>query len=82
MKTQHITVYSQPACQPCRATKKWLEKRKASFKTVDVTESPADREAIIALGYQASPVVVVSHGTGVDVHWSGYRPDLLAEHIE
>ncbi|MDO5619291.1 glutaredoxin family protein [Kocuria sp.] len=79
--SQHVTVYTQPGCQPCRATTRWLKKHRVQPTTVDVTQSPADLEAVKALGYQESPVVVVSHGPGNDVHWSGYRPDLLAEHI-
>lgn len=80
MSVPSITVYTQPNCMPCRATKRWLDKRGTPYNTVDVTQSPTDRDAIVALGYQQSPVVVVSHGADRDVHWSGHRPDLLAEH--
>ena len=37
-----------------------------------------DYEAIRALGYTSAPVVAI--GTDYEVHWSGFRPDLLAEH--
>jgi glutaredoxin-like protein NrdH len=70
MKT--ITVYTQNGCQPCKATKRWLDKRGVTYTTIDVTESPADLEAIKALGYNSVPVVVVSNGDPLtDLHWSG-----------
>lgn len=70
MKT--ITVYTQPGCQPCKATKRWLDARGVTYTTVDVTESPADLEAIKALGYNSVPVVIVSNGDPeTDLHWSG-----------
>ena len=37
-----------------------------------------DYEAIRALGHTSAPVVAV--GQGYEVVWSGFRPDLLAEH--
>ena len=37
-----------------------------------------DYEAIRALGYKAAPIVAI--GTDYEAHWSGFRPDLLAEH--
>lgn len=73
-----ITLYSQPSCQPCRAVKRWLDKRGIEHTTVDVTENPADAEAIKALGYTGTPVTIVNAGTG-DVHFGGFNPDLLAE---
>lgn len=76
-----VTVYTQPRCVQCDATKRWLKKRGHKWAEVDLTTSPADMEAVKALGYTQAPVVVVSHGVGSDVHWSGNRPDLLAEHL-
>lgn len=76
-----ITVYDKPGCQSCRATEKWLTRKGIPYTAVDVTASDDDYRACLALGYQQLPVVVVSTGvTGGDVHWSGHRPDRLAEH--
>ena len=73
-----ITVYTQPGCQPCKATKRWLDKRDIDYTTVDVAESPADLEAIKALGYQSVPVVIVSTGDPeTDLHWQGFNPNNL-----
>lgn len=76
-----ITVYDKPGCVQCRATEKWLTRKDIPYTTVDVTANDDDYRACLALGYQQLPVVVVSTGvTGGDVHWSGHRPDRLAEH--
>jgi glutaredoxin-like protein NrdH len=67
-----ITVYTQPSCQPCKAVKRWLDKRGVEYQTVDISTSPADLEAVKALGYQAAPVVIVSNGDAeTDIHWQG-----------
>ena len=72
LKNRSITVYTQPGCQPCKATKRWLDKRGIEYATVDVTESPADLAAIKELGYQSVPVVIVSNGDAeTDIHWQG-----------
>jgi len=76
-----ITVYTKPGCQPCKATKRWLDKRGIEYQSVDVTTSPADLEAIKALGYQGVPVVVVAGRTPeLDLHWQDFHPDNLAKY--
>lgn len=67
-----ITVYSKPACQACIATKKWLDKEKLEYKTVDVSKDSVAREYVESLGYLTAPVVVA----GED-HWGGFRPDRI-----
>ena len=82
MKTRIITVYSKPNCQPCRATKRWLDKRDIPYTEVDITTSPADLEAITALGFQEAPVVIVSTGDPeTDIMWSGLVVDNLNKYI-
>lgn len=67
-----ITLYTSPGCQPCKATKRWLDKRGVEYKTIDVTENPDDLAAIKELGYKAAPVVIVSTGDPeVEIHWQG-----------
>jgi glutaredoxin-like protein NrdH len=78
-----ITVYTQPHCQPCRATKRWLDKRGIEYRTVDVSQSPDDLAAIKYLGYQQAPVVIVSSGDPeTDLHWSGFDPISLGRYVE
>lgn len=70
-----ITVYTKTDCQPCRAVKRWLDKRGIPYTAVDVEISPADLEAIKALGYKGVPVTVVSTGDPLtDLHWQGFNP--------
>jgi len=76
-----VTVYTKPNCQPCRATKRWLDNRGIDYSDVDVTTSPADLEAIKALGYEGVPVVIVSGRTPeTDLHWHGFHPDFLTKY--
>ena len=75
-----VRVYTTPNCWQCAMTKKWLNRKGVHYTTVDLAD-PAninDYEAIRALGYSAAPIVAI--GTDYEVHWSGFRPDLLAEH--
>lgn len=41
-----ITVYTQPNCQPCKAVKRWLDRRGITYKAVDVSQSPDAMAAI------------------------------------
>lgn len=76
-----VTVYSQPHCQPCKATKRWLNKNEVPFNEVDITTSPDDAEAIRALGFKEAPVVIVSTGDPeTDLMWSGFIPDNLRKY--
>ena len=76
-----ITVYTKPACPQCITTKRWLAKRGIDHLTVDITDTPAARELIVdELGYLSAPVVTITDEAGVLVdHWSGFRPDRLAD---
>jgi glutaredoxin-like protein NrdH len=84
--TPVITVYTTPSCSQCTLTKNWLDdpKRgnlKGQYRVVNLAESPADYEAVKALGYASAPVVVVNRtgDTKDEQHWYGFRPDLLEE---
>jgi len=81
LKPRTITVYSQPQCQPCKATKRWLDKHDIPYTEVDVTTSPVDAEAIRELGFKEAPVVIVSTGDPeTDLMWSGFIPDNLRKY--
>jgi len=76
-----LTVYTQPSCQPCKATKRWLDRRGITYQEVDVTTSPDDAEAIRALGFKEAPVVIVSSGDPeLDLMWSGFDPNNLTKY--
>lgn len=73
-----IRVYTTPSCQQCSMTKRKLGRLGLPFETVDLSKSPMDLAAVKELGYHQAPVVV-AHVNGEDLHWSGYRPDMLEE---
>lgn len=75
-----IAVYTKPSCIQCEWTKKWLDRAGLTYDTVDVTQDDAALAAVKELGYMTAPVVVVST-TGGDVHWGGFQPARLAEHL-
>lgn len=72
-----VAVYTKPACQPCRATKRFLSDNGIAFDERDLTEAE-HLDAAKALGFLEAPVVVfVPDGAGTEVSWSGFRPDML-----
>ena len=75
-----VRVYTTPNCNQCAMTKMWLDKKGVHYTTVDLTDRANinDYAAVRALGYTSAPIVAI--GTDYEVHWSGFRPDLLAEH--
>lgn len=72
-----ITLYSQPGCMPCRATKRQLDQAGAPYTIIDVTQNPDAADHIRELGYTGTPVVTVDLPDGVD-HWHGHRTDKVA----
>ena len=75
-----VRVYTTPNCVQCIQTKRWLDKKGVHYSTVDLADpaNMGDYEAIRELGYKSAPIVAI--GTDYETHWSGFRPDLLAEH--
>lgn len=70
------TVYTKPQCIQCDRTQAQLLKHNVPFQARDVTtDHEAYRYITETLGYQQAPVVVTDDGQ----HWSGYRPDKLAQ---
>ncbi|MCG7425083.1 glutaredoxin family protein [Kocuria rhizophila] len=76
-----VTVYTKPACVQCDHTKARLTRAGAPFTEVDVTADDTALDFITRdLGYTAAPVVYLDDD-GEQRHWSGYRPDLIRQHI-
>ena len=75
-----VRVYTTPNCGQCALTKMWLDKKGVHYSTVDLTDRANinDYAAVRALGYTSAPVVAI--GYDYEIHWYGFRPDLLAEH--
>lgn len=72
-----VTVYTKHRCEPCRATKRWLDERGIPYEEKDTAE-PVNLEEAKAFGYLGAPVVVFVPAPGESVsHWYGFRPDML-----
>lgn len=71
-----ITVYTLPSCPQCKLTTRWLYRAGADYRTVDLTTSPDDHNAVTALGYRQAPVICTD-----DDHWSGFQPHKLMRAI-
>ncbi len=69
-----ITVYSKPACVQCTATTRALDAKGIPYDIVDLTEDDSAMTRVTELGYRQAPVVVAG-----SEHWSGFRPDMIAQ---
>ena len=72
MSATTVTVYTKPACVPCKATYRALDKEGIEYDVIDSSMDPEARDYVMALGYLQAPVVVAG-----DDHWSGFRPDRI-----
>lgn len=69
------TVYTKPACEPCKATKRFLTARGIPFREVALADvDPAQVSAWQERGLLAAPIVEAPDGRV----WAGFRPDSLA----
>lgn len=68
-----VIVYSKSSCQPCRQTKRALDKAGVKYSEVSLELHPTVAQAFAAEGHLAAPVVVTPVGT-----WSGFQPSKLA----
>lgn len=66
-----VELISKDNCQPCKATKRWLDSRGIVYAESNVADTEVLDRAV-SLGHMAAPVVIVG-----EHHWSGFRPDLL-----
>jgi len=60
-------------------TEKYFKRESIQYVKHDITENEMAYEFVVGLGYQQVPVVVAPfqyEGVG---HWSGFRPDKLAQ---
>jgi glutaredoxin-like protein NrdH len=69
-----VTVYSKPACVQCTATYRALDGKGIEYQIFDVSEDEKALQTVMELGYMQAPVVIAG-----DDHWSGFRPDKIAE---
>lgn len=73
-----IKVYTKPGCQPCRMTKRQLDKMGVEYVTVDISTDDDAQDYIVNTLKQKS-VPVVEFLDGAEEPFSGYRPDRLKQ---
>ena len=69
-----VIVYSNPNCQACEQTKRFLTVKGVAFEAKMIQDSPEVFSLIEEKGYASAPVVVVGNDS-----WSGFRLDKLSE---
>ena len=69
-----VIVYSNPNCQACEQTKRFLTVKGVAFEAKMISESPEVFSLIEEKGYKSAPVVVAGEDS-----WSGFRLDKLSE---
>ena len=72
-----VTVYTKPSCVQCDQTKRFLDKSKIEYSTIDITEDQEAFEKILSLGFKAAPVVITDNDS-----WAGFNPVKLAKLVE
>lgn len=84
---QHITVFHQPNCQPCRLTMRMLDKLGATYVSRPLYDGSSGAEQALrnakVLGMTSAPIVELRDEHGKLLHMlSGYRPAELREIAE
>lgn len=89
-----VNVYSQPACQACRLTKKRLLDLGIAYQEFDIsTDDQAYEFVVNGLGAQEAPVVALFNEPDytlpvadwvmeLDRFWTGFRPEKITELID
>ncbi len=72
--SKQVTVYTKPSCVQCNATYRALDDRGIEYEVIDLSTDEQALATVKELGYQQAPVVITD-----DTHWSGFRPDKIAE---
>jgi len=72
-----VTVYSNPNCSQCEATKRFLTLKEIPFEAKMLEDSPEIMPLIKEKGYKVAPVVVTDTDS-----WSGFKLDKLNELAE
>lgn len=68
-----VTVFSTPACFPCKFTKQRMDDLGIDFVDRDVSTDQEAAEIVRELGYKGVPVVLLASGE----HWQGLNPDRI-----
>lgn len=76
-----VVIYTKNDCRWCDMTKMLLDRDEIHYTAVNVEEDATAYWYVTEiLGYKQMPAVEVSTIEG-NIHWSGFRPDQVKEHI-
>lgn len=73
----YLTVYTNPGCVQCDATKKFLNERNTRYEVIDLSTDELALAAVKDLGYRKAPVIFARYPSGSESHWSGFNPGKL-----
>lgn len=80
--TRKVVVYAKPddfkpRCQPCIATKRWLDARGLDYEVVDASIPENADRAHELTGFMQAPVVIVYVDDEIVDKWYGFDPGKL-----
>lgn len=73
----NVIVYSKPNCQPCKATKRNLDKYEIPFRELSLNDLPEKIEYMKSKGFKSAPFVEVYLNGELHNEWAGYKPDSI-----
>lgn len=73
----HVTLFTQPSCGPCMATKRHLEKVGIQHDVVNIQVDTAAGAMLKARGFTGTPVVIAMTPQG-ERAWQDYQPERIA----
>ena len=68
-----VTVCRKPACVPCTATPRALDRQGIEYEVIDISADADAFDLVKGMGYRQVPVVVAGES-----HWAGFRPDMIS----
>jgi glutaredoxin-like protein NrdH len=76
-----IELLSKSNCMQCVASKKTLDAKSMEYTTTDLTQDENALATAKSLGHMAAPVVLIRDAANNIVdHWSGFRPEKIAQY--
>lgn len=72
-----VTLFTQPGCGPCTATKRHLDKLGIEHTVVDIRQDTAAGAMLTARGFTGTPVVIATTPDG-ERSWQDYQGEKIA----
>lgn len=64
-----VKVYTMENCQPCKMTKRELDRLNIEYEEINMTSNPEELDTIRELGFMQAPVVMTPTS-----NWAGFSP--------